>query len=559
MGPRLRVPRCRLSDPGFADLGLPEPLVRVVGGLGYTAPTPIQRDAIPPLRAGRDLLGLAATGTGKTAAFALPVIEKITTGERRKAPRALVLAPTRELAAQVAEAFKVYGVPYELRVALLTGGAPYGPQNYALERGVDVVVATPGRANDHLRRGSLVLASIDSVVLDEADEMLDMGFQDDLEEILAQVPVTRQVALFSATFPRRLRSVAASHLKDPVRVEVTGGEARISTIREVAHLVRGEHKAAAVARLLSVEEPEAALVFCRRREDVDEMAAELLARGHRVEALHGGLSQAQRDRTLSRLRAGHLEVVVATDVAARGLDIDHLTHVIQADFPENAEVYVHRIGRTGRAGRAGTAIVLVEPKERRFLPALARNGKEPTVQPLPSADDLRTLQRYRVLERVRRVAEQGDLELWSAEVGRLLEGGAKLEDLAAAALQALHDATVSQGPVDEIPSIEGNRKPLREPRRPAGPPAPRGAVRWDRAWINVGKDSGVRPADVFGAILGETGLERADVGAIEVRGNFTMVDVNPARLGELLEGLNGAQIRGRKVAVRRDKNAPTSA
>lgn len=543
-----------MSEGGFVELGLPESLVRVCSELGYTAPTPIQRDAIPALRKGRDLLGLAATGTGKTAAFALPIIERIAAGDRGKRAAALVLAPTRELAAQVAEAFRVYGVPMQLRVALLTGGAPYGPQNGALERGVDVVVATPGRANDHLRRSSLDLSATKVVVLDEADEMLDMGFQEDLEEILAQVPAERQVALFSATFPRRLRSVAAAHLKDPVRVEVAGGENRTGSIRQVAHVVRAEHKAAAVGRLLAVEEPEAALVFCRRREDVDEMAAALLARGHRVEALHGGLSQAQRDRTLARLRAGHLEIVVATDVAARGLDIDHLTHVIQADFPENAEVYTHRIGRTGRAGRAGTALLLVEPRERRYLPNLERIGHAVTVQPLPSADDLRTLQRYRVLERVRRVAEQGDLELWQTEVGRLVEGGARIEDLAAAALQALHDATVSQGPVDEIPQSEGPRKPPREPRRTE---APRGApIRWERAWINVGKEAGVRPADIFGAILGETGLERGDVGVIEVRGTYAMVDVNPARIGELLEGLTGASIRGRRIVVKRDRNAP---
>src|SRR6195952_2284361 len=378
---------------GFNTLGLDAKIVAALTGLGYEEPTPIQREAIPPLIEGRDLLGQAATGTGKTAAFALPVLQRLPGGRTATPPSALVLVPTRELAVQVSEALHRYGRELGARVLPVYGGAPIVRQLRSLESGVDVVVATPGRALDLVNRGALKLGAVGTVVLDEADEMLDMGFAEDLEAILDETPEQRQTGLFSATMPRRLDSLARRHLNDPVRINIgrertQPGEA--PRVRQTAYVVPRAAKPAALGRILDVEAPAAAIVFCRTREEGDSLTETLNGRGYRAEALHGGMSQEQRDRVMGRLRAGTADLLVATDVAARGLDIEQLTHVVNYDVPSAPEAYVHRIGRVGRAGREGVAITLAEPREHRQLKTIEKVAGSPiSVQKVPTVADLR--------------------------------------------------------------------------------------------------------------------------------------------------------------------------
>src|SRR5207248_7109303 len=355
----------------FETLGLDAPLISALTALGYEEPTPIQREAIPPLLHGRDMLGQAATGTGKTAAFALPLLQRISrTADETSAVRALILVPTRELAMQVAEAVHRYGKGLATRVLPVYGGQSIQQQLRSLRRGVDVIVATPGRALDHIRRGSLSLTSVQVVILDEADEMLDMGFADDLEEILEALPAERQTALFSATIPPRIAEIAERYLKKPVRLRIAReavAPGSAPRVRQVAYVVPRQYKVQALGRVLDMESPTSAIVFCRTRTEVDELSETLIGRGYRAEALHGGLSQEQRDRVMQRFRDGTTELLIATDVAARGLDIEHVSHVVNFDVPSAPDGYVHRIGRTGRAGREGVAITLAEPREHRML------------------------------------------------------------------------------------------------------------------------------------------------------------------------------------------------
>ena len=408
-----RPPGADAPDPsGFAALGLDERLLRTLAALGYEEPTPVQRAAIPPLLAGKDLLAEAPTGTGKTAAFALPILQRLAArldadraagkpvegrgvpqDGRGSRPSALVLAPTRELAMQVAEAIHKYGREIGVRVVPVYGGQPITTQLHRLARGVDIVVATPGRAVDHLDRGTLRFDEVEIVVLDEADEMLDMGFADDLETILGSLREIRQTALFSATISGPIARLAERHLRDPARVNVQqertpeGEEARV---RQVAYVVRRADKLAALGRILDLEDAAATLVFARTRGEVDDLAEALSGRGHDAAALHGGLSQEQRDRIMTRFRDGALDVLVATDVAARGLDIEHVSHVVNYDVPSNPDTYVHRIGRTGRAGREGVAITLVEPREHRLLRDIERTIRKPLeIAGLPTVADVR--------------------------------------------------------------------------------------------------------------------------------------------------------------------------
>jgi ATP-dependent RNA helicase DeaD len=365
---------------GFATLGLDPRIVSALTDLGYEEPTPIQQQAIPPLIEGRDLLGQAATGTGKTAAFALPILQGIlNAGRGTGQPVAVVLVPTRELAMQVAEAVHRYGKAIGVRVLPIYGGQPIGRQLYAMRAGVDVVIATPGRALDHLRRGSLAMGSVRVVVLDEADEMLDMGFAEEIEAVLKETPPTRQTVLFSATMPSRIESIAKRHQRDPVRIRiakapVAAGEA--PKVRQQAYLLPRAGKMTALARILDLEAPAAAILFCRTRTEVDELTETLNARGYKSEALHGGMTQEQRDKVMRRLRAGDAELLIATDVAARGLDIEDLPVVVNFELPWNPQDYIHRIGRTGRAGATGEAISLVCIDETDLLRGVQRMLKQ---------------------------------------------------------------------------------------------------------------------------------------------------------------------------------------
>ncbi|HEY3788910.1 MAG TPA: DEAD/DEAH box helicase, partial [Urbifossiella sp.] len=441
---------------GFAKLGLDPKIVESLTTLGYEEPTPIQREAIPLLLQGRDLVGLAATGTGKTAAFALPLLQRLAAAETKKQPAALILVPTRELAMQVAEAVHKYGKPFKTQVLPVYGGAEFRQQARSLDRGVDVVVATPGRALDHLRRGTLKLKGISLVVLDEADEMLDMGFADDIESLLSETPAERQTMLFSATMPPRIEAIAKKHLRNPASIKVAqekvaAGE--MPRVRQIAYIVPRAHKLATLARVLDVEAPAAALVFCRTRTEVDELAETLSARGYRPEALHGGLSQEQRDRVMRLFRAGTADLLVATDVAARGLDVEHLSHVVNFHIPAETEAYVHRIGRVGRAGREGTAITLAEPKEHRILKNIERaTGKKIEVGRVPTVADLRTRRLELTRQAIQAVIEAGDLDHYRVVV-EALSSEFDVMDIALAATKLAHRLETGEDPgaEEEIP------------------------------------------------------------------------------------------------------------
>ncbi|MBM3985348.1 MAG: DEAD/DEAH box helicase, partial [Planctomycetes bacterium] len=389
-----RTPPPAATPAGFAALGLSEALVEAVTSLGYEEPTAVQGQAIPAMLTGRDLVAQAATGTGKTAAFALPILQRLAdAGPARHRTRALVLVPTRELAIQVSEAVHRYARGTTVTVVPVYGGAPMPLQVRALKRGADVVVATPGRALDHLRRKTLDLSHVAVLVLDEADEMLDMGFADELDALLAATPAERQTALFSATMPAHIEAIARKHLREPQRLAVAREKpaaGKLPKVRQVAYVVRRAQKADALGRVLDVEAPASALVFCRTRVEVDGLVETLNARGYRALALHGGLAQRQRDAVMGRFRDAKADLLVATDVAARGLDIRHLSHVVNFDLPSSSEAYVHRVGRTGRAGAEGTAITFVEPREHHLLRVIEKvTGQRVEIAPIPSVADLR--------------------------------------------------------------------------------------------------------------------------------------------------------------------------
>jgi ATP-dependent RNA helicase DeaD len=537
----------------FSDLELRDELVQSLTELGYEEPTPIQAEAIPPLLLGADLLGQAATGTGKTAAFALPLLQRITLGGRR--PRALVLVPTRELAIQVSEAIYKYGRHLGARVLPIYGGAPIVRQIKSLERGVDVVVATPGRTIDHLTRRTLNLGDLQVVVLDEADEMLDMGFAEDIETIFDRAPSTRQTVLFSATMPPRIKHLVGKHLTNPTTIsvglsQVAPGEA--PQVRQIAYVVDRGHKSAALGRILDVEQPGQALVFCRTRADVDQLTETLNGRGYRAEALHGGLSQEQRGRVLGRLRSETSDLLVATDVAARGLDIDTLTHVVNFDVPSAAEAYVHRIGRVGRAGRQGTAITLAQPREHRMLKTIERLTKQPIkIETVPTVADLKA----RRLELTRAALHESlledDLEQFRVVLDTLSDEFDPL-NVALAAIKLAHEAT-STGDGDSEPEIPQMSLHRDKKDKGARRPARNGAGETARVYIGLGRAAHVRPQDLVGAITGETKLQGRQIGTIEIADRFSLVEVPVDRVDEVIEGLRGTKLKGRKATVRREK------
>ncbi len=537
----------------FADLGLRDELLGALTHLGYEEPTPIQREAITPLIAGRDLLGQAATGTGKTAAFALPILQRLEEQRRTQAPAALVLVPTRELAMQVSEAMHKYGRGLGVRVLPVYGGQPIRMQLRALERGVDVVVATPGRAIDHLNRGTLSLDAVETVVLDEADEMLDMGFAEDLESLLEAVPDARQTVLFSATMPPRLNGIVNRHLKEPERIEISRAdvESAAGRVRQTAYIVPRASKPAALGRILDVEQPTAALVFCRTRDEVDTLTETLNGRGYRAEALHGGMTQQQRDRVMGRLRSGNADLLLATDVAARGLDIDTLTHVVNYDVPSSPESYVHRIGRVGRAGREGVAITLAQPREHRYLKTVEKITKQRIAfEKIPTVADLRA----RRLELTRAgleesLLEDGDLDHFRVVVETLAENY-DLMDVAAAAVKLAHEAGGVAADEEEIP--DASPPPKDRPTR-AAKPGKRPDANMTRIFVGAGRVAGIRPKDLVGAITNEAGLQGRDIGGIEIGDRFALVEVPSDAADHVISALRGTTIKGKKATIRRER------
>jgi ATP-dependent RNA helicase DeaD len=576
---------------GFAALGLGAQALHAVMDLGYGTPTPIQEQTIPALLAGRDVIAQAPTGTGKTAAFGLPIVERLDESEPR--PQVLVVAPTRELAIQVAEVLHALGRHRELVTIPIYGGAPYERQFRALARGVQVVVGTPGRLLDHLNRGTLDLSAIRMVVLDEADEMLDMGFLEDIEALLAALPAERLTALFSATIPPRIARLAARYMREPVRLSVAEREAVAPLVRQVYYEVPASAKSEALARILDLEQPESVIVFVRTRRDADVLSEQLSAQGYLAQAIHGEISQSQRERALERFREGRTQILVATDVAARGLDIPDVSHIINYDLPFDAESYVHRIGRTGRAGRSGEALTLITPRERRQLMNIERAIHRRLERlRLPTEADIAARRRAAFRDEVLRILDDGQLDPYLTLVEDLA-GTRDPTELAAAAFKLAAQAHEASGagrrtlgrarrketaketaPAPSIPRIstaaptsarEATEEALALPgsgaargdeagvsERDGGPRPERRAARrfapprMARLVLHVGKRAGVRPADIVGAIANEAGIPGDAIGDIDLYDTFSFVEVPEDAVETVREALNQTTIRGRK-------------
>ncbi len=571
----------RMSGRGFCDLGLDPRVANALAKLGYEEPTPVQRAAIPPLLEGRDVLAQAATGTGKTAAFSLPLLSRLTPeADARVRTAALILVPTRELAMQVAEAVHRYGKPMGIMALPVYGGASMENQIRTLKRGVDVVIATPGRALDLIRRKALNLSAVKTVVLDEADEMLDMGFAEDLEAILEAVPKERQTALFSATLPPRIASIARRQLRNPVTITidrevVPDGEA--ARVRQVAYMVPRAHKMAALARVLDLEHPTSAIVFCRTRTEVDELSETLAARGMRADALHGGLSQDQRDRVMTKFRTKKTDLLIATDVAARGLDVKHVSHVVNFDVPADAEAYVHRIGRTGRAGREGVAITFAEPREHRLLRNIERlTTQRIEIATVPTVADLKARRLELARASLREAVLEGGLDPFRTIIEALADEF-DVMDIAAAAVKLLESRDTEEeadipaaAPRTERPRSDRAGGERGDPRgdRPARPAreriaVPDGAPRtkkgtkpdWatTRLWVGAGRKMKMRPGDLVGAIANEVGIDAGVIGAIQIADGYSTVEVPEEIAEDIINALRSTTIKGKRVVVRRDK------
>ena len=542
------------STARFADLGLPEPLLRAVTDLGYESPSPIQAATIPPLLAGRDVLGQAQTGTGKTAAFALPILARIDPAQFK--PQALVLAPTRELAIQVAEAFQTYAshLP-RFHVLPVYGGQGYAPQLQALRRGVQVVVGTPGRIIDHLERGSLDLSELRCLVLDEADEMLRMGFIDDVEAVLKRTPESRQVALFSATMPVQIRRIAQTYLKDPVEVAIKSATSTATNIRQRYWMVSGVNKLDALTRILEAEPYDGLLIFARTKLGTQELAEKLAARGLSAAAIHGDVEQKQREKMVQSLKDGRIDILVATDVAARGLDVERISHVLNYDIPYDTESYVHRIGRTGRAGRSGEAILFVSPRERGMLGAIERATRqklEPMQLPTVAAVNERRMARF--LGRIDQALEHSDLAVFRGLVERYeQEHDVPMVDIAAALAQMVQGKTPLLLEARDEPPPRTAARPHGE-RAPAstaparGRPAPDVGMQTFR--IEVGHQHGVQPGNIVGAIANEAELESRFIGRIDIRDDFSLVDLPEGMPPELLQHLKKVRVAGQPLRMR---------
>jgi ATP-dependent RNA helicase DeaD len=555
--------------PSFASMSLKPPLLKALGALGYESPTQIQAQTIPLVLAGRDVIGQAHTGTGKTAAFALPILSNLDL--RQKEPQVLVLAPTRELAIQVAEAFKSYASQMKsFHVLPVYGGQEYGTQIRALQRGVHVVVGTPGRVMDHMRRGNLKLDGLTTLVLDEADEMLRMGFIDDVEWVLEQAPKPRQIALFSATMPAEIRKITRRYLEDPAEITVEVKSATAETIRQRYWPVTGTHKLDALTRILEAETFDAMLVFVRTRTATLEVAEKLEARGYRAAALNGDIAQKNRERIVAQLKAGKLDILVATDVAARGLDVERISHVINYDIPHDTEAYVHRIGRTGRAGREGDAILFVAPRERRMLQAIEKaTRKEIELMELPSTDMVNNRRIEKFKQRISDTLAEEDLELFKGLIAQYREEhGVDTLDIAAALARQLQGRApfLLSGKAVAPPAFDrdrGDSVPSRNPRRKDRPAAEAGerpprrdraAARdrvpeagMDRFRIEVGHDHQVKPGNIVGAIAGEADIDSKYIGRIEIFDDHSLVDLPEGMPKELLHQLRNIRVAGQRL------------
>ncbi|WP_297080984.1 DEAD/DEAH box helicase [uncultured Demequina sp.] len=545
----------------FADLGLSGSVLRALSAVGYERPSAIQEATIPTLLGGRDVVGLAQTGTGKTAAFALPILERLDKGQ--KSPQALVLAPTRELALQVCEAFEQYaGHSKAVHILPVYGGQGYGVQLSALRRGVHVVVGTPGRIMDHLDRGTLDLSELKYLVLDEADEMLKMGFAEDVETILAATPEDKQVAMFSATMPAQIRRLSAKYLRDPQEIAVRKTTTTASNVAQRYLIASYPQKVDALTRILEVENFDAMIVFTRTKNETETLAERLRARGYAAAAINGDVQQAQRERTVKQLKDGKLDILVATDVAARGLDVERITHVVNYDLPIDTESYVHRIGRTGRAGRSGDAISFVTPRERRTLSSIERATKQSLTQMhLPSVDEVNATRLSRFDDAITAALGQTSrIDRFRDIIDHYVTHHDVPEADVAAAL-----AVVAQGetPLLLDPADEPVREEFRGPKgqsRDRDSRDRRGSSGPMRTYrIAVGKRHKVEPRQIVGAIANEGGLSRGDFGQIKILPGFSLVDLPAEIPADALKRLERTRISGVLIELRPDEGrAPRS-
>ncbi|GHB95082.1 DEAD/DEAH box helicase [Thermomonas carbonis] len=558
-------------DIKFSDLGLPETLLQALRTVGYESPSPIQAATIPPLLAGRDMIGQAQTGTGKTAAFALPALALLDAAASK--PQVLVLAPTRELAIQVAEAFQKYATHIPgFHVLPIYGGQSYQPQLSALKRGVHVVVGTPGRVIDHLERGSLDLSALRMLVLDEADEMLRMGFIDDVEAVLKKTPETRQVALFSATMPSQIKRIAQTYLKEPVEIAIKSLTSTAENIRQRFWMVSGINKLDALTRIMEAEPFEAMIVFARTKLGTDELAEKLAARGFSAAAINGDVDQKMRERTIQRLKDGQIDILVATDVAARGLDVDRISHVLNYDIPYDTESYVHRIGRTGRAGRKGEAILFVAPRERGMLGAIERATRQKIEQmQLPSVDAVNERRVAKFLDKIEGALASDDLSIFRDLVERYeREKNVPAVEIAAALAQLVQGKTPLllakptmpersfevREPRERSERPDRGERPVRE-RAPRDPSAPEVGMKTYR--IEVGYQHGVQPGNIVGAIANEADLEARFIGRIDIRDDFTLVDLPDGMPADLLQHMQTVRVASRPLRMRPAENADIDA
>ncbi|WP_059017328.1 DEAD/DEAH box helicase [Mycobacterium sp. M26] len=542
-------PDAAVSSPQtFADLQIHPAVLQAVSDVGYETPSAIQAETIPALLAGSDVVGLAQTGTGKTAAFAIPILSKLDTDSRHT--QALVLAPTRELALQVAEAFSRYGAHLKVNVLPIYGGSSYVPQLAGLKRGAQVVVGTPGRVIDHLEKGSLDLSHLDYLVLDEADEMLQMGFAEDVERILADTPEYKQVALFSATMPPGIKKITTKYLHDPVEVTVKSKTQTAENITQRYFLVSYPRKMDALTRLLEVEQGDAMIVFVRTKQATEEVAEKLRARGFAAAAINGDIPQAVRERTISQLKDGSIDILVATDVAARGLDVERISHVVNFDIPHDPESYVHRIGRTGRAGRSGTALLFVTPRERHLLNSIERVTRQKLIEDqLPSVEDVNAQRVQKFRDSISEALNAPGFDMFR----RLIEdyerdNDVPMADIAAAL--ALQSRDGAEFLMTEPPPEKRRERPER-PERERGPRKTRDDLATYR--IAVGKRHKVMPGAIVGAIANEGGLHRSDFGHISIKVDHSLVEL-PARLPkETWKKLENTRIQGVLIDLKPDR------
>jgi len=578
------------STASFRDLKLSDAVLRALADVGYESPSPIQAQTIPVLLSGKDMLGQAQTGTGKTAAFALPALTQIDL--TRHEPQVLVLVPTRELALQVSEAFLRYAAHLKgFHVLPIYGGQSYQPQLNALRRGVHVVVGTPGRVIDHMNRGTLKLTGLTLLVLDEADEMLRMGFIDAVESILEQTPPQRQVALFSATIPAPIRRIAAKHLRTPVEVTIKSKTSTATNIRQRYWMVSGMHKLDALTRILEAESFDGMLVFTRTKHATVELAEKLEARGFAAAPLNGDIPQPLRERTVARLKAGQIDIVVATDVAARGLDVERIGHVVNYDVPYDTESYVHRIGRTGRAGRKGEAILFIAPRERNMLRAIERATRQ-VIEPmnLPSVDAVNTLRIAKFKQRIAETIAKGEGNLYRPVLEQMeAESGLPLMDIAAALASLSQGATPlllagkperpaeapkaptparvhdrdheerdrprdRDRPIDRAPPERARRADRDE--SPAEPPRRSGPAQMETFRIEVGSVHGIKPGNIVGAIANESGIEGVHIGRVDIREDHSYVDLPEGMPKQIFKELQKVRVAGRELRISRVSEKP---